>query len=180
MVKANTVNLSMIDFDAVEHKLDNEDSSSRGGHCYFYDLGNSWGIKAYYKICGCDGGQYYRDIGWRCQKEAAEHGLAPEVGIKFQIGNWYCYVTEVVEPYIPYDLAREEQQSQLGLSKVHDICHSDKYIELESQFFDMCERKLGHEYHDAWAGQFGWKNGEFVCIDWDREFELYRRLVGLE
>lgn len=64
--------------------------SPHGISCKFIKLDKKWGIKVYID-------SRVRNMAFEDQKKMAQHGFAPEVGICFDAGFNYCYLTEVVE-----------------------------------------------------------------------------------
>ena len=70
-------------------------SDAVGTSCDFIDLKNGFGLKIYRsrKIRN----RHYLGAIW-----AANLGFGPKTGIRVKIGNKYGYITEVIEPLIPY------------------------------------------------------------------------------
>jgi len=126
--------MNLLDLAASQLTPEILDESPKGRHCAFVDLGNGWGIKAYKS-------EYQRDYAYGWQKVAATHELGPEVGDKFDAGNFYCYITEVVE------VARGSAGSE------------------RSALANNLELKTGIYNSDLLDFNCGWKNGKLVCID---------------
>lgn len=134
-----------------------DDESSSGSTCKFIDLENGWGLK-------CFSNDYYDNYrrAYITQKFMAKHGEAPKVGESIIIGNYYCYVTEVITPMADY-----------GYDNDHSV-DIDRFDDEDEEYFDMCDantrfRKLfGFDYVDSHSGNYGYLDcGKCVILDFD-------------
>lgn len=141
---------------------DFEKEYSSGLYCNFLPVCDSWGLKIYTQ-------KSKRDQCYDWQLKASEFDLGPDVGGKFSFPveftdglgreikeTCYCYITERVDPL--WDSKRDDQDWDLN----EDLC---------SQYSDLIEEvcddllEIGFYMNDDHAGNFGWKNGKLVCID---------------
>lgn len=132
------------------------DSPHKGIDCYFIKLDKKWGAKCYQK-------EHVRDAAYKAQKKAAEYDLGPDVGETFCFGQYYCYITEIVE--LIWDSAIHNI-AEMGYD---DYCNfiddiqdkwADKRDELTSALYD-----IGIQFEDNHLKNVGLKNGKLVCID---------------
>lgn len=127
---------------------------SHGCQCDFIPKCEKWGIKVYQ-----DKGK--RDENFHWQSLAAEHGLGPEVGVKFEFKRGpamiYCYVTEKVEPL--WDSKRDDDDWYLNMAL------NTKYRnEMNFLHADLLE-KIGFKFDDRHSGNVAFKDGNLICID---------------
>lgn len=97
-----------------------------------------------------------RDALWYNQREAAKHGLGPEVYERIDFKNsfgvpLYGYFTEVVQVY-----------------DYEDYCE-DFITIMREQMSELCEQldAIGFRFLDNHRGNVGVKNGKLICIDFD-------------
>lgn len=129
--------------------------SPSGNNAVFVAINDDWGVKIY-------ASRRARDKGFNRQKEAAQHGFAPEVGGSFELPAYisdskYCYVTERVETFSHgnhcfRDYKFCEKWETTWKKQITEI--QDKYDIL---FLET--------YMDIHPGNFGLKNGKLVLID---------------
>lgn len=161
----------MFDKNVIETLLDEGHESSSGSTCTFIDLENGWGLKCYYQH-----DENCRDCAYMCQKEAHKHGFAPAVGESFELGNWYCYVTEVVETVVAYAPDNEYDDDAF-----FDGSDTEAYFDAKEELIRNLSDKMNCIYTDDHLGNFGYNaNGDLVVIDWDSTRSLWRQLRGLE
>jgi hypothetical protein len=148
-------------------------SFENGAFCYFLRLDERWGAKLY----RC---RETADNTYNLQNLAAQHGLAPIVGDKFEIEiartKFFAYITECVE-----ETALERHIRENGLpplSEMEEWEENDAYEEaaiILTQFDDfnrLCKglKRIGIAFGDNHAHNVGWmKSGKLVAIDFSEE-----------
>lgn len=70
-----------------------EASPFGGVSAKFFQINDEWGIKVFHYAS-----EEYCDEVYENQRLLAEHGLAPPVGVKFKVGEQWCYSTRVASP----------------------------------------------------------------------------------
>lgn len=123
------------------------DKSPSGASCHFVDLGDGWGIKFYY-------GELERDLAYEAQKLCAKHGLGPKVGDVVYIDGLsmpYGYVTEVIRAGIT-----PNEWNKIG----------QQITEYNDKYYDV----FGKYVIDDHRGNFGWKDGAIMLLDFDIEY----------
>ena len=146
-----------------------DDETSSGSTCKFIDLENGYGLKCY-KEC------YYKnyETAYTVQKYMAERNAAPKVGESIKIGDYYCYVTEVIEVMSEYghdnDYAENKEDLDDDDSRYQDM------QEAEDLFAESNE--WGYDYLDDHTGNYGYlANGTCVVIDFDICMSLYHDII---
>jgi hypothetical protein len=125
-----------------------------GAACNFVPLDDEWGIKAYRS-------ERCRDTAYYNQCRFYEVDEAPRVGDTFEIGDWFCYATEVVVPLI-----NEEELASLYDEDEEPLCDYDDYADDIRETKERLHEK-GLYYYDDHEGNFGWLNGRLVVLDFD-------------
>lgn len=144
-------------------KLEAEDHDDSGNDCWFIDFKNGWGLKCYPVAEDCE-------ISYTVQKYCAERDWGPQVGDKVTVGNWYCHVTEVVEPL-------ERAGHDNSFPDVDEWCDSWEFGHGEE--IDECcvdfRNEIGYGCTDQHAGNFGYDNntGKVIPIDFSGYHKLY-------
>ena len=142
--------------DIITNSIETVKSTKRAGspegcQCYFLSLDDDWGIKVYYN-------ENVRDDAHNRQTLAAEHGLGPEVGDTFEVGDKFCYVTEKVELLVPYSDDNEYWD-------MIDEMDAEMEVELKKVRQELLDT-IGWEFHDNHSGNIGIDAyGKFICID---------------
>lgn len=131
--------------------------SPSGISCYFIKLNDDWGLKVYRE-------KWERDLAYERQNLMAQHGYAPTTGTTFDIGEKYCYVTQMAEVLID-DTIRKRCY----------YAYADKAMELTKAGVNQEIRSLrdkmsalGFDPCDDHYGNFARINGQLVCIDFGR------------
>lgn len=151
----------IVEQELVENTLSNGEDSATGSTCRFIDLQNGWGIKCYDKE---DYNNYATSF--TVQKYMADKGCAPQVGESFQIGEYFCFVTEVVEPLTPYGF---ENDNSIDMDYDDDEENADIISDMENAC-DCFEKsnEWGLDYLDSHSANFGHTtDGKTVIIDFD-------------
>lgn len=145
-----------------------DEFDSSGSDCMFIDMQNGWGIKCYWD-------KEARAVSYLCQKYAASLGFAPEVGKQFTVvdpcdGNeYFCHLTEVVETIVEYGIDNDHCMDD---DEYEDPPFYEERLDWIYEFEEVTE----FDYADNHAGNFGFKNGKLVCIDWDKCCRMYQIL----
>jgi hypothetical protein len=126
--------------------------SPSGVHCQFIKLDASWGIKVY------RGRKDVRDRAFNQQSAMAQVGYAPQVGESFDVGDNFCYVTQVAQPLIEGD--RDGGSDYNDEFSIIEKRYSD-------EMFDVVDEMRQHGFYmsDVHAANFGWLNNKLICID---------------
>lgn len=125
-------------------------ASPHGCSASFMKINNDWGVKIFNH-------EYVRDDSHREQAKAAEFGLAPRVGDKFNFGNKYCMVCEVAEPF--YDTSKE------GFNWTHFLDLQEKTADMREEFSRELMEATGFCFTDNHVCNIGKLRGRIVCID---------------
>lgn len=133
--------------------------SPRGASAHFIKIDDTWGIKVFRK-------PMERTPAYEMQKKMAGLGFAPRVGIMFDLPcGTPCYVTEIAQVLIDesvdeFNLTGEAWQERHELRQQVRIAN-------EARITELTEKMSDHGFHmeDGHIGNFGWLNGNFVCID---------------
>lgn len=126
--------------------------SPKGVSCYFIKLNEEWGLKVYTA-------QDERDRAYRIQTNMSKYNLAPTTGIKFDIGENYCYVTEVAIP-----LASQSPVTRDYTEEFYTINNDTRVRKMINDIVTKMKAK-GHSSCDNHAGNFGILRKQLVCID---------------
>ena len=132
--------------------------------CKFIKIDDNWGIKVYtYKE--------YRDYAWTAQQNMHRVECAPAVGIKIDIGNKYCYLTQIAEPIMPalHDKHTEQEYRQWQ-DEYSEKWHSGVKHNIEEVVDKM--RANGYKMYDNHLCNYGWLHGKLVCIDFGDAYEV--------
>jgi len=144
----------------------------RGGRCCFIPIDDKWAVKVYKEA-------YQRDKAFSNQRKAAVYGLGPEVGPYFNVivvgTHYYCYVTEIVETVYPgcyYHDWNDYVHSQQGKDSWSDFDDTasqlnDDLCDEANDLYSELYEKIGFEFGDSFSGNWGWKNGKLICIDFE-------------
>lgn len=137
-------NLSTIKYFVGKFKLEERKTGDAGRNCIFVSVSDKVGVKLYKT-------KIQRDICFKNQMKAAEHGLGPEVYGKIKKFVYkgivlYGYITEVVE-IIDTDYYFSNKE------KVQNLKYDIQWIGLYSG--DFFEKNIGI------------KDGKLICIDFD-------------
>lgn len=140
-------------------------SYANGVACQFVPFDDCWGIKVY-----SDKRTRDENYDWQCK--AAEIGMGPDVGSKFQFmyefhgrkTTAYCFISERVKPLV--DNAELEQNEYFRMLDQAD----EEYGEIVEEFCDLLEEQIGFYMRDRHCGNFGIKSdGTLVCIDFGND-----------
>lgn len=148
-------------FEIVETIEDKIDRSPRGAFTVMVKINEKWGIKLFFY-------KHERDAAFENQKTFAQYGYGPEVGGKIDfrdVDREYGYITEIVETVIPGHLVGSER-----------IQYSERFYEEYGRYDDQGENRIkeiiremeettGITMVDMHAGNWGWKNGQLIPID---------------
>jgi hypothetical protein len=130
------------------------DNYAHGCWCEFMPKCDKWGIKLYYD-------KEKRDENFHWQSLAAEHGLGPEVGVKFEFYKGgsilYCYVTEKVEPL--WDSRRDNDDWDLNMELNRKYRNEVNFLQVDLL------NKIGFKFNDRHVGNVAFKDGNLICID---------------
>lgn len=163
-------------------KLALDEIDSSGEMCSFIDLKNGWGVKCYYDNEGIE-------PSYTVQKYLAEHGLAPQVGQRFNIidyngDEWGCYITEVAATIVPYGLCNSHafnpNPDGYDYSDDWDYEYTDLFRDERDVYLDYFWRVTGFDYIDDHAGNFGHVDNKLVAIDFDTCENLYTKIKEKE
>lgn len=128
--------------------------SPRGVSCYFIRINDEWGIKVYKK-------EAERDNAYARQNHMEKHGYAPKTGVTFEIGQQFCYITEIAEPLLKH-VVGENSVEHYARFKIMN----DNQMVMQPIYELVKKMELaGYYMWDAHVGNFGMLKGELVCID---------------
>ena len=131
--------------------------SPQGCSCYFVTITPDWGVKVYHR-------KEERDSSHRLQQMAAVAGVAPAVGVSFDIDRSYCYLTEIAVPLLNATPEIDEKWSEWEWKiSVMMPWLSREIDEVVEDVTTAC--KLKQRYWDTHYGNFGYLRGKLVCID---------------
>lgn len=135
---------------------ENRECDASGTRTEFWDLGNGWGIRLM-------GSKARRDHAHKTQHDFSLYGRGPDVGEKVKIGDRYGYITEVVE-VLTDEYARNNN---------HVNFHNWEFRESDElkEFLDVYKILTGGHYPDDHEGNFGYKDGRLVLIDFDSDVD---------
>ena len=132
--------------------------------CQFIKIDDNWGMKVYESKC-------IRDYAWTTQQNMHRVQCAPAVGIKIDIGHKYCYLTQVAEPIMECNAhhlhgeAYEQWQDEYSKK-----WHSGVRKNIEEVVDKM--RANGYKMYDNHLCNYGWLNGQLVCIDFGDAYDI--------
>ena len=112
----------------------------------FIKIDEQWAIKVYRT-------EKKRDQCYANQQMMEPHGYGPNTGIKFNVGEKFCYITEVVET--------------INLDRMSWDEEYEYREEMKKLLANMLEK--GFEMDDPHSGNIGRKSGKLVCIDFGLE-----------
>lgn len=125
-------------------------SPNRGVTCIFIKVDDDWGIKCYRQ-------EWTRDNCFQSQEAWAKEGFAPPVGVKFQVGDYYCYSTRVAE------LLHENLMNESA--EFWDNLEEEYYDQITNRSNEMAA--AGYYVTDSHVGNWGIYEDELVFIDFD-------------
>lgn len=123
--------------------------SPNGRHAVFVPITDKWAVKIYRD-------EDIRDASVVRQTAAAEVGLGPQVGASFELGDDYCYITEIAEP-----LATATQLESLATERAI----WEEYDEEIDALIKDLHRHIYWCFIDVHIGNLARLNGNLVCID---------------
>lgn len=162
-------------------------TSPQGVSCFFVQLDENTGIKCYHN------NRDERDFCVEMQQFAHKADLGPKVGKTFNIGKYWCYVTQVIDPLFAPEwgkclnvkvfnecgtyprnnapnYCRGVSEKYLGTSSICTRCTA--YTCLQSIFKQEIrdlEQDIkdwfGHYHEDLHLCNIGWMNNRLVCLD---------------
>lgn len=161
----------------LKKKIKEKSKGSPGGtECVFIKINDRWAIKLY-------DSRSLRDSCYYWQKLAAENGLGPEVGGKFDLEDCeikyssfddpeenyipeYGYITEIVEV-----IADQGDYDNWGdwRSVVYSAEDTEEY---QDEIENLCDKleEIGFDTSDLFGGNVGYKNGRMICIDFGNQY----------
>lgn len=134
--------------------------SPHGVMCSFIPINDKWALKVY--DCPFD-----RDIHYKRQLAAAAIGLGPDVAGILDIDDIsYAYITEIVEPYVPWHINTDEYRKERIRIRleVKERFETEHGKELQA-LCDKLYAEIGFSFQDRHAGNVGFKDGRLICID---------------
>lgn len=136
---------------------DTNTPSPEGVSCRFVKLDDNWGIKIY--ICIED-----RDSCYILQEEMSKRGFGPKVGIKFDVGENYCYITQVARPLV-------NAYTQPGDEYCSDFARFNHNPIVRSMINDIYNKmkKAGFDNGDRHVCNYGILDKMIVCIDFGND-----------
>ncbi len=144
----------------------NRCDSPHGISSYFVPISDVWAAKVYEFKCD-------RDNHFDKQEKAAEYGLGPEVGCKFEFGEGYgkkyCYITEIVEVRPRQRKGCDSYSTEYDACKQAQVEFAQKINPLLDDLVDELQDKIDFEFKDIHNNNVGFKNGKLVCIDFGDE-----------
>lgn len=136
--------------------------SPHGCNATFVPLDEKWGVKLFQN-------SKERDRVYEIQKKFSAHNLAPDLGEKVDIQGIAGYVTEIIEPIIPWELILIEDGSEY----VDAVENAGIFFDEEIADERISEMKeiVGIYLCDMHEGNWGTKNGELIPLDFGSYFD---------
>lgn len=147
----------MFDLRKQEQIVEKIEGSPRGIASVYIRLDDKWGLKLFWY-------EDDRDFAYNLQSQAADCGLAPEVGEKVDLSidcqRPYGYTTEHVK-VLPHNLPSDETYCLINRNR--------NFKENIRNLSDSLYDNLNIHFGDLHLFNVGWKNGKYVCIDFGNE-----------
>jgi hypothetical protein len=134
-----------------QDKIDNFEElvrkSPNGMSCSFVAIDDEWGLKCYDE-------EDVRDEAYNNQQLLADYELAPPVGQKTEVGEYYCYFSRIAEVICPNFADSElfDKKTKEWEDRINDLT-------------DEINSKTGIYVADDHVENFGVFNGKLVLID---------------
>ena len=149
----------------------NIDCSPRGAFTIMVKINEKWGIKLFFD-------KHERDYIYENQKTFAQYGYGPEVGGKIDfrdVYRQYGYITEIVETVIPGHLVGSERSQYAEEFYEKYGGYDDQEDNEIKEIIQEMEETTGIAMTDMHAGNWGWKNGQLIPIDFGFD---YRKAIN--
>lgn len=137
--------------------------SPGGGSARFIKIDDEWGLKLYRN-------EETRDNAYSRQGNMSAFGYAPKIGMKFDVGTEFGFVTQVAVPLVEGKLRDKKGHSQQNWSDYHNVYQAGQQANqhLQPEIDDLVKNMIKKGYDISWDdhyANFGMLDGKVVCID---------------
>lgn len=145
------------------------ENSPSGSEAIFVKITKEWGIKLFRGRSAPPTEE--RDYAYAVQREAAKHGLGPQVGQRVDLDNCTAgYVTQVVA-IIDYFNRGENSRRSAFDDMIHERYKGAAHIFCNERdnLIKALKKSIDWAWLDTNYGNMGWlSSGKMVCIDFGR------------